>query len=732
RVGSALPDATWVRARLFALEEDVEAAKPTPAEPGKTYALLVGVSKYQSKDIRPLNYAHEDALMLRDYLRSDRGGKLADEDIAVLINEQATTAAVRNQFESLLKARAGKNDTILLLVASHGTVVESKGRREAYIVTYDSNPEDLQTTALPMADVQKLIREDLARVGRVIAYVDVCRSGTIGTIPRNTNVNRAVEGLAEADGQLFLFTASRANEFSFEGPQYGGGHGAFSFFLMEAVNGAGDLDSDGKITINELIEYTQTKVAEGTANRQHPREAGNYEGAQVMADGKLAGIALKKFTAQAEGDTRSLERGPGARIRASVLREQVDFEEALEGGRVLPDAARNAFTALRQVQRRVKPPEYLSHAGRLQTALEDRGQQVILKYLAGEQEPQTKSDFAAGAAYFEAARLLAPESILLEARGTFCLGRVALFNKDFGRARYWLERAVRLDPEGAYSYNALGIAALEQADYDRAVPAFREAIRRAPLWAYPRHNLALAQMQRGDSAAAVRAYQEAMAKAPAVAYLPYNLGLVYQRLNLRKEAEASFRRAIELNPDAGMPYNALGVLNASAGRHDQAEKLYQQAIGKDAKLTEARHNLAVLKAETRQETEAIELYRKILAEDPAYLPSRLALAKTLGASDRKAEAIAEYREVVAAKPEFTGARLALALLLSATGERAGAMVEAREIVTRAPGHGPAWELLGDAWKAEGNAAESQAAYAKAMEHAPDGAARKRIRRKSKP
>src|SRR5688572_17165412 len=129
RLREAWPDAAWISTRLFTLDDaaakvPAPGAPAAPAEPGKTYALLVGISTYQSPDIRPLNFAHEDAMLMDQYLRSERGGKLGDAEITLLMNEKATTAAIRNSFNTLLKAQAGKNDTVILLIATHGTVVE--------------------------------------------------------------------------------------------------------------------------------------------------------------------------------------------------------------------------------------------------------------------------------------------------------------------------------------------------------------------------------------------------------------------------------------------------------------------------------------------------------------------------------------------------------------------------------------------------------------------------------
>ena len=46
----------------------------------------------------------------------------------------------------------------------------------------------------------------------------------------------------------------------------------------------------------------------------------------------------------------------------------------------------------------------------LRTALQDRAQEVLLKYLRGEEVPQTRGDFQSAALWFEAALALDPEA----------------------------------------------------------------------------------------------------------------------------------------------------------------------------------------------------------------------------------------------------------------------------------------------------------------------------------
>ena len=754
------PDAVWAGSRLFVHDEAAAedslrqaAVGRSAAEGGASYALLVGISDYQNPRINPLRFAHKDALLFREHLLSERGGALPEENVQLLINEQATTSAVRLALDTLLKAQAGPDDTVLVFVASHGTVDPTT--REGFIVTYDSDPQDLASTGLPMAELQELVQTKLSTVGRVQIYVDVCHAGTIGTIRSKGNrINSVMERLGEADGEIVGFMASRPREVSYEGPQYGGGHGAFSYFLLNALNGAADYDQDGAVNISDLIDYVESRVEEGTYNRQHPRDFGVFDNELIVADLGKPGVEIPEWTGvAAEGETAGDAAGRSLSVRSIVppappiprgrrdLRADIQlFQEAVEQGRLLPGERDNAFQVLGGLRRSLPKPRYLEQSNLLRSALEIRGQQVLLRYLQGDQIPQTREDFLAGAAYLEQAKVLTPESLLLEARAAFCLGRVAIFDKDYGRARTLLERAARLDPAGAYSFNALGIAYLEQADYERAAAAFRDAIGRAGRWAYPYHNLALTYLQRGDYTNAVATYGKAIEQAPDFAYLSYNLGLVYQKLNRGREAEKAFldaeRKAANLDVRArarhtALARNARGYSKAAAGKMRRAEQLYREALGLDDGLLEARHNLAVLLSGPREGRfeEAVKLWRRNLSRDASYLPSRLSLARALERVERFDEAAAEYERVVELQPGYSAARLRLAELYLESQDPAKAGEHLEKVREAQPANAHVHEKIGDALTQAGDRGAAEAAYRRALERSGDKKTRKRIRRK---
>ena len=264
---------------LIAITAFSLAAAEAPPD-AKTYALLVGVSSYQKlpRDLW-LQYPDADARAFSEHLASPRGGSVPPAQMLLLTNEQATTTAVRNAFQAFLKTGPGKDDTVFILIAGHGTVDNSG----AYILTYDSDPENLAATALPMAELHSLVEQELSQVAHVIFLADVCRAATIAG-QKTASLGSVVEKLGEAPGELLGLMAARPTELSLEGPEFGGGHGAFTWSVLKGLEGAADQDHDGFVTAGELIDFVTADVPRLTRNRQHPRDFGNMENSAKLSD----------------------------------------------------------------------------------------------------------------------------------------------------------------------------------------------------------------------------------------------------------------------------------------------------------------------------------------------------------------------------------------------------------------------------------------------------------------
>jgi Tfp pilus assembly protein PilF len=732
KVADLWKDAAWVRGRIFELEESLanaaalKAAEITPD--AKVYAMLVGISKYQKlPQDEWLQFPDADAKAFAKQLGSPRGGAVPQDQLLVLTNEQATTAAIRNGFATFLKQRPGPKDTVFVMLSGHG-VADTRG---SFVLTWDSDPQDLSTTAIPISEIQQLVDEELSKVGRVVLLADVSRTAALGNL-KTAAVGSAVEKLGQAKGEMLGLMGSRPKEVSVEGQQYGGGHGAFAWSVLQGINGAADANNDKAVEAGEFIDYVRIEVPGLTGSKQHPRDFGSIENGTRLADLTKGPGPITRFKTiwdSRAGEPLLLAQATGAPAITTEAQNTInEFQSAVQAKRILPGQPDNALDILDRLRRQVPAEVALLQENSLRVALEDQAQQVLLKYLAGDQTPATRAEFEAGSLYMEAAMRLTPESLLLQARDAFFTGRALLFEKKYADAANLLEQAVRTDPSQAYGYNALGIAYLEQAQYAKAIPALRDASRLAPNWSYPRHNLALAYEESGNTQGAIQAYQEAMRLTPQFSYLPYNLGLVYQRINRRKDAEASYRKAAALAPDSGEPLNALGSLKAAEGKTAEAEQLYRQALQKNPTMLPARHNLALLLGGIKsRQPEAIEEFRKILTINPDFLPSRLSLAELLAQRGDTAEAAIEYKKVVDARPEYTGARVALAEAYIKSNQSEAALEQLKSAVKLEAEDPLVWERLGDVEKTLNHPDQAREAWTTALKLQEEKSLQKRLR-----
>ncbi|HVW84575.1 MAG TPA: caspase family protein [Bryobacteraceae bacterium] len=254
---------------------------------GKTWAVIVGISKYQKlpHDLW-LQYPDADAAKFSEFLASPAGGSVPASQQLLLTNERATTSALRQTFQTVLRDKPGRNDTVYILIAGHGTV-DPTG---AYFLTYDSDPANLAGTALPMGELHTVVEQELTRAGRVILLADVCRAAAIAG-QKTTTLAGVVEKIGEVPGEMLGLMSARPTELSLEGPDFGGGHGAFTWSVLRGLGGAADTDHDGFVSAGELIDFVTADVPKLTGGKQHPRDFGNMDNGTKLSAVPVSGRA---------------------------------------------------------------------------------------------------------------------------------------------------------------------------------------------------------------------------------------------------------------------------------------------------------------------------------------------------------------------------------------------------------------------------------------------------------
>ena len=241
------------------------------------WAVVIGISDYADGAIEDLKYAHRDAEQFHRFLLSPRGGGFEPQRTLCLTNAQATERRVRRALNEFL-ADAKKDDLVTIFFSGHG--MRQPDADNYFILCHDSQAAHMPSTAIPMWGIDMALRKYI-RAKRVVVLADACHAGAIaaaGVKGKQPNpIHAYLHKLALAKRGRFFFTACRDCEMGREDKRWGGGHGAFTHFLLEGLKGAADQDGDGVVYPKEIVGYVSTKVEKETNRNQHPEEAGNYD-----------------------------------------------------------------------------------------------------------------------------------------------------------------------------------------------------------------------------------------------------------------------------------------------------------------------------------------------------------------------------------------------------------------------------------------------------------------------
>ena len=209
-----------------------------------------------------------------DFLKSPAGGGVTDEDSLLLLDQDATTESVRHALFNFL-TKPQEQDTVVIYIAGHGAP-DPNDPRNIYFLTADTKPDDMGATAFPMFELQDVF-ERILKAKRVITFADTCHSygftgarAGAGSKRANNLVNQYLQRYA-SKGQRAVITASDISESSFEGANWGDGHGVFTWFLLQGLQGKADANHDGVVTAGELFNYVRQAVPQATGGKQNPR-----------------------------------------------------------------------------------------------------------------------------------------------------------------------------------------------------------------------------------------------------------------------------------------------------------------------------------------------------------------------------------------------------------------------------------------------------------------------------
>lgn len=227
----------------------------------KIWAVIIGVSAYDHMPV--LRYPDDDAYRIYAFLKSPEGGAIPDEQIRILVDEDATRQQITTTMRALF-SKAGKEDLVVLYFSGHGLP------GSFLPIDYDG-----MNNQLFHDEINGILGQSNAKYKLCIA--DACHSGSLlamkGRDPQL--LKQYYANLARAQSGTALIMSSKSDETSLESS--GLRQGVFSHFLIRGLKGEADFNLDKKISVKELYEFVYDHVRTYTGNRQSPVLQGNYD-----------------------------------------------------------------------------------------------------------------------------------------------------------------------------------------------------------------------------------------------------------------------------------------------------------------------------------------------------------------------------------------------------------------------------------------------------------------------
>ncbi len=255
-------------------------------EPGRKYALVVGVCFYKPGQLKSLKFPTADARSMEAAL------KHLGFDVVTMTHDAQDPHLVPRTPTSILKAvqRLAKNkqpeDKLIVYLSGHGVQlkndpVDDEGRKETYFCPAMTDLGKPQTL-LPLSQVYAELIQSQA-VHKVL-LIDACRSD-VGPSSRGENpaqIEKPTRGLKRPrvpDGLAVLFSC-HPDQASYELADLKAG--AFTYFAVQYLKGRaeGQVYPDGAATVMGLSNYagraTYNRIKKEVAADQFPSLDGNF------------------------------------------------------------------------------------------------------------------------------------------------------------------------------------------------------------------------------------------------------------------------------------------------------------------------------------------------------------------------------------------------------------------------------------------------------------------------
>lgn len=244
---------------------------------GRSFALIAGVSTYplMSPGLRELPAASEDISRLNTYLKTPQ----YFDEIVLLKDMDLTYDNLQYFLQVYFPARLRQSPKSRFIFAYSGHGASEAGDF-GYLLKSTARSFQDRENGISMNIIRSLLDETVNAGHQSLVMMNSCYSGKFSLRTFGPDLSRADLLSSLRLPGAYAITAGGAKQAAWSDPSIGPGS-IFYESMFKALDGKGDLNRDGVITVSELAEYMKEEVSRLTDSQQIPEVADFKKGGSL-------------------------------------------------------------------------------------------------------------------------------------------------------------------------------------------------------------------------------------------------------------------------------------------------------------------------------------------------------------------------------------------------------------------------------------------------------------------
>jgi len=593
---------------------------------GNTKLVVIGVSKYQN--IQSLSFAHSDALSFYNFMISKEGGNIDTSNTKILLNEKATAINIYAALDWLLDVTK-EGETVIFYFSGHGDLENKTLSQQGFLLATDApKAAYMAGGTIGVYYLQQYLNTLVQKnKARIILISDACRSGKLaGGIEGATSTTAALQTQQE---NTIKILSSQPGELSYEGKQWNGGGGVFTYYLVKGLMGFADRNHDNKVTLNELNIYLNDNVPSETKFAQNPSINGNPSTVLAIVD-SVHFASIKNQETKLNIDSkqlaqRGIEDDYKKLLDTATYKKYINFRYCIEHHILLnakpkQGCAWDIYQELKDDKKAVGIANTMKSA--LLSALQEKYQLSYKFVLSGIRIPDSLPRLVVVDELKHALMLIDTTYIIYNhIAAAYNLGLVPVgVNAPDEEWLKYCKKSLSLEPENPIAYYFLGKYNYVNNKNDDAIINYKKAINLAPTWSWPMISLVGPYRKLKQMDNAIFWAQKAIEIDPQRADYYFNLATLYSqtdqidKVNLtigkldslctldkddytlgmigsyfvelknNEKAKYFLEKALALNPDNADALSALGAIYREEKNKEKSDYYYKKALEESLKM----------------------------------------------------------------------------------------------------------------------------------------------------